>query len=188
MTDTENKPPRPAWGPPANFRRRVPDGDSLERLVCDDCGFVAYENPKLVVGAVCVWEDRILFGKRSIHPRKGYWTLPAGFMEMRETMAEGAAREAWEETCARIEIDALIGLYDIPRIGQIHVMYRARLLSPDVAPGVESLEVALFRWDEIPWKELAFPTSTWALDHWRETKDLKTFAPFGSPPDYQGLR
>ncbi|MBM3621242.1 MAG: NUDIX domain-containing protein [Alphaproteobacteria bacterium] len=189
MSETpQSKPPRPAWAPPENFRRRVPDGDTHERLVCDDCGFINYENPKIVVGAVCLWEDRILLARRAINPRKGYWTLPAGFMELRETTEEGAAREAWEEACARIEIDALLGVYSVPRIGQVQMMYRAKLVSPDVAPGPESLEVALFAWDEIPWKELAFPSVTWALNHWRETRHLPSFTPFVSPADYPGLR
>ena len=166
----------------------MPAGDNRERLVCDDCGFVSYENPKIVVGAVVEWQGRILMARRAIHPRKGYWTLPAGFMEMHETTAEGAAREAMEEACARIEIDALLAVYDIPRIGQVQMMYRARLLEERFAPGDESLEVALFAWDDIPWDSLAFPSVLWALRHWREVRDLARFAPFGNPPDDHGAR
>src|SRR3546814_4992263 len=103
----------------------------------------------LVVGSVALWEDRILLCRRAIEPRDGWWTLPAGYMEERETTIEGAQREAWEEACARIEIDALIGIYNIPRISQVQMIYRARLLSPEVAAGPESREVGLFDWAEI---------------------------------------
>ena len=120
---------------PDHFSRRMPEGDNRERLVCDSCGFVSYENPKLVVGSVCTWGDRILLCKRAIEPRRGFWTLPAGYLEVREATSDGAAREAWEEAMARIEIDALLAVYNIPRISQVQVIYRARLLSPDVAAG-----------------------------------------------------
>jgi len=165
--------------------RRIPVDDDRERLVCLDCGFINYVNPKIVVGSVAVWEDKILLCRRAIEPRKGWWTLPAGYMEERETVAEGAAREAWEEARADIEIDALIGIYNIPRISQVQMIHRARLRSPDVSAGPESEEVGLFTWDEIPWDELAFPTVLWALQHWRETRDLASFAPQYEPE--QGL-
>ena len=149
--------------------RAVPPGEDRERLMCPDCGYIAYQNPLIVVGAVATWEDgRILLCRRAIEPRKGFWTLPAGFMEERESTREGAAREAWEEARARIEIDHLLAIYDIPRISQVQMIFRARLLSPDVEPGPESLEVGLFAWDEIPWGELAFPTVVWALREHRE--------------------
>ena len=131
--------------------RMIPEGDDRQRLVCTDCGFINYENPKIVVGSVAAWEDRILLCRRAIEPSKGLWTLPAGYMELNETTAEGAKREAWEEARARIEIDCLLAVYEIPRISQVQLIYRARLRSPDVEPGPESLEVGLFRWDEIPW-------------------------------------
>lgn len=189
MSDISDKPARPLpFGVPASFGRRVPDGDNRERLVCGDCGFVNYENPKIVVGSVIVWQDRILLARRSINPRKGYWTLPAGFMEMHETTEEGARREALEEACATIEIDALLALYNIPRIGQVQMMYRARLLTGEFAAGEESLEVALFDWERIPWDQLAFPSVVWALRHWREVRDLERFVPFGNPPDDFGAR
>ena len=167
-----------AQGP---VHRRVPDGDDRERLVCNDCGFVNYVNPKIIVGAVAIWQDRVLLCRRAIHPRKGYWTLPAGFMEEHETTMEGARREAREEAFADIEIDALIGIYNVPRISQVHMYYRARLLSPDVACGVESAEVGLFRWEDIPWPEIAFPTVHWALGHYTEIKELASFAPRSEP-------
>ncbi len=159
------------------IHRRVPPGDNLERLVCDECGFVNYVNPKVVVGSVCVWEDRFLLCKRAIDPRKGYWTMPAGFLEERETAIEGAMREAREEALAEIEIDALLGVYSIPRISQVQLIYRARLLSPDVAAGPESEAVGLFAWDEIPWGDLAFPSVHWALGHFREAAGRTDFAP-----------
>lgn len=143
--------------------RRVPEGDTRPRLTCPDCGYIAYENPKLVVGAVCTLGERVLLCRRAIEPRLGFWTVPAGFLELGESMAAGAARETLEEACARVEIGALLGFYEIPRIGQVHAFYRARLTAPDFAPGVESQEVALFAWADIPWAELAFPSVVWAL-------------------------
>lgn len=165
--------------------RRMPIDDDRERLVCTDCGFINYVNPKIVVGAVAVWEDKILLCRRAIEPRVGWWTLPAGYMEERETVMEGAMREAWEEARARIEIDRLLAVYNIPRISQVQMIHRAKLLSPDVSAGPESQEVGLFTWAEIPWDELAFPTVTWALQHWYETRHLDTFPPFYEPE--QGL-
>jgi ADP-ribose pyrophosphatase YjhB (NUDIX family) len=171
---------------PDTFSRRLPEGDTHERLVCDHCGFINYENPKVVVGSVCTWEDRILLCRRAIEPRKGYWTLPAGYLEVREATAVGAAREAWEEASARIEIDALLAVYNIPRISQVQVIYRARLLSADVNAGPESQAVGLFTWDEIPWNELAFPSVRWALEHFREVRDQPVFAARSNPPGELG--
>ena len=172
---------------PNNFSRRVPHGDNRPRLVCDSCGFVSYENPKLVVGSVCTTGDRILLCRRAIEPRLGYWTLPAGYLETHETTMAGAAREAMEEACAEIEIDSLLAVYNIARISQVQVIYRARLLS-DVAAGPESQEVGLFLWDEIPWDDLAFPSVRWALHHYRETRDQAVFTartnPLGEHGDY----
>lgn len=125
--------------------------------------------------------DRILLCRRAIEPRKGFWTLPAGFMELGESVEEGARREAREEACAELEIETLLGLYSIPRIGQVQVFFRAKLLN-EPSPGPESLEVMLVAWDNIPWRELAFPSVRWALDHYRETEGRAGFAPFGNPP------
>ena len=162
---------------------RIPDGDNRERLVCPDCDFIHYENPKIVVGSVVVWNDRFLLCRRSIDPRKGYWTLPAGYLELNESTSDGARREALEEACADIEIDSLLAVYDIPRISQVQLIYRARLLSPDIAAGEESEAVALFEWSEIPWDHIAFPSVHWALGHYREVAGLDQFAPRGTPPD-----
>jgi ADP-ribose pyrophosphatase YjhB (NUDIX family) len=168
------------------FERRIPDGDNRSRLVCRDCGFVQYENPKVVVGSVCTWEDRILLCRREIEPRRGFWTLPAGYLEVNETSAAGAMREAWEEAFARIEIDALLAVYNIPRVSQVQIIYRARLLSPQVEAGPESREVGLFRWSEIPWADLAFPSVRWALHHHREVAGVPEFAARGNPPGEDG--
>jgi ADP-ribose pyrophosphatase YjhB (NUDIX family) len=168
--------------PAGPSRREVPDGDNVERLVCPECGFIAYENPKVVVGSVAVWDGRVLLCRRSIEPRRGFWTLPAGYLELNETTAEGALREAWEEARARLEIRAMLALYNIPRISQVQVIYLADLISPDIEAGPESEEVALFARDEIPWEAIAFPSVRWALDHYDRVKDAVSFVPYGNPP------
>lgn len=160
---------------PGNFERRIPADDERARLVCKDCGFIYYENPKVVVGAVCHWNERILLCRRAIAPRRGYWTLPAGYLELQESTLEGTLREAWEEARARIEIEGVLAIYSIPRISQVQVIHRARLLSPDVEPGPESLEVGLFGWDDIPRNDIAFPSVHWALDHYREAVATQRF-------------
>jgi ADP-ribose pyrophosphatase YjhB (NUDIX family) len=159
----------------------VPEGDNRERMVCPDCGFINYENPKIIVGAVCSWEDRILLCRRAINPRRGYWTLPAGYLELNESTSAGAMREAWEEARAKIAIDGLLAVYDIPRISQVQLIYRARLTAPEVAAGPESLEVRLFAWDEIPHDELAFPSVRWALDHYRDCLTSGDFTTRSTP-------
>jgi ADP-ribose pyrophosphatase YjhB (NUDIX family) len=150
----------------APLSRRVPPGDSLPRDVCDACGNVHYQNPKLVVGTVPDWQGRVLLCRRAIEPRYGYWTLPAGFMENDETAAEAALRETLEEAGAHIELDAPFSLISVPRVNQVHLFYRARLADLGFKPGVESLEVALFDEAQIPWKEIAFRTVGLTLKHW----------------------
>ena len=150
-------------------------------MVCEDCGFILYENPKVVVGSVATWDGKILLCRRAIYPRKGFWTLPAGFLELGEDPQAGALREAWEEAFARLEIDQLLAVYTIPRIGQIQLIYRACVLNDDFKAGEETVELALFAWDEIPWDHIAFPSVHWALGHFREVQDLKTFAPKVNP-------
>ncbi len=149
----------------ARLTHRVPPGDSLTRGVCDACGVIHYRNPRLVVGAVVVWEDRILLCRRAIEPRHGKWTLPAGFMENGESVAAAATRETLEEACARIELGPMFSHFSVPQINQVHVFYRAKLLDLDFSPGVESLEVALFAEADIPWNELAFRTVKLTLRH-----------------------
>jgi len=137
---------------------RVPPGDNRERFVCAHCGTVHYQNPRNVVGTIPVWEDKILLCRRAIEPRYGFWTLPAGFMEMGETTAEAAARETLEEAGARVEVQNLFSLLNVPRVDQVHLFYLARLLDTDILAGDESLEVRLFDERDIPWDDIAFPT------------------------------
>ena len=145
---------------------RVPDGDNVPRYVCDACGTIHYQNPKMVVGCIPEWDDRIMLCRRAIEPRYGLWTLPAGFMENGETAAQGAARETLEEAGARVTVDQLYTFLNLPYINQIYVMFRATLLDLDFAAGTESLEVKLFSEAEIPWKELAFRTIKVTLEHY----------------------
>jgi ADP-ribose pyrophosphatase YjhB (NUDIX family) len=165
---------------PISFANQTPAGEDRERRVCDTCGFIDYVNPRIVTGVVAHRDGRILLCRRAIEPRKGFWTLPAGFLELGESVEEGARREAREEAMAELEIETMLGVYSIPRIGQVQIFFRAKLLN-DPAPGPESVEVMLARWDEIPWKELAFPSVKWSLDHYRETEGRVGFAPFGNP-------
>lgn len=144
--------------------RQVPQGDNRQRLICPDCGYIAYENPRVVVGAVCRWDSRILLCRRAIEPRQGYWTLPAGYLELHESVEDGARREAWEEARAELELGPLLAVYSITRINLVQIIFRARLRHPGVRPGPESKEVRLFQWDEIPFAELAFPSVGWALE------------------------
>ncbi len=145
---------------------KVPAGDTLPRHVCTSCGRIHYLNPKMVIGAIPEWEGRVLLCRRAIEPRAGLWTLPAGFMENAETAAQAAARETLEEACARIEIGEMFSFITVPHINQVHILYRARLLDLDFAPGQESLEVRLFDEASIPWQEIAFRTIGLTLRHY----------------------
>lgn len=165
------------------FETKVPDGDDHERAMCGHCGFIDYKNPKIVVGSVARWEGKILLCKRAIEPRLGYWTLPAGYLELNESVEEGAKREAQEEARAELAIERLLAVYSVPRISQVQLMFRARLVSPDVSAGPESQEVRLAAWDDIPWADIAFPTVGWALRHYDETKSQSDFPPFSNPVD-----
>jgi ADP-ribose pyrophosphatase YjhB (NUDIX family) len=161
-----------------HFTRRIPAGDDIERAVCDRCGFVDYENPRIVVGSVATWQDRVLLCRRAIEPRAGYWTLPAGYLERNESPEAGALREAWEEARARLAIDQLLGTYAITRISQVQLIYRARLVDPNVEAGPESREVGLFAWDDLPpADEIAFPSVGWALADFRAHRSESAFAP-----------
>jgi len=154
----------------APVSHRIPDGDNRHRYVCDACGAIHYQNPRMVVGCLPVWEDQVLLCRRAIEPRYGLWTLPAGFMENGETTAEGARRETLEEAGARVEINALYTLINVPDIDQVSLLFRARLLDLDFAAGEESLEVALFGEADIPWDELAFRTVRNTLEHYYEDR------------------
>lgn len=140
----------------------IPADDNRLRHVCEQCGTIHYQNPKMVVGSIPVWEHngatRVLLCRRAIEPRYGYWTLPAGFMENEETTGEAALRETFEEAGARIELHELFSLLNVPHVHQVHLFYRATLLDLDYQAGTESLEVQLFSEDEIPWDDIAFPT------------------------------
>jgi len=164
-----------------DFSSKIPPGDDRIRQICNDCGFINYVNPKIVAGSVVTKDGKILLCKRAIAPRIGYWTLPAGFMEEGESVEDGAMREALEEANAVIKINNLLAIYSVPRISQVQIMYRAELVS-EVSPGPESLEVALFAWEDIPWRALAFPTVVWALTHYAQTRHLERFVPFANPP------
>lgn len=153
----------------------IPPGDQRPRQVCPACGTIHYHNPKLVVGCLPVWEDRILLCRRAIEPRLGFWTLPAGFMEADESLAQAALRETMEEACARVELQGLHTVVNIPYISQVHVIYRARLLDTGFSPGDESLETQLFSENEIPWEELAFRSITLALRNYFHDRREGTF-------------
>ncbi|HJU18068.1 MAG TPA: NUDIX hydrolase [Stellaceae bacterium] len=170
---------KPGRGP---SMRGIPEGDNRERMICRECGYILYDNPKIVVGAVVRQDDRILLCRRAIPPRQGFWTLPAGYLELNESAAGGAEREAWEEARARIHIEGLLAVYDIPRISQVQLIYRARLVDPEIAPGPESLEVGLFAWADIPWSELAFPSVHWALTQEHEAQAKQDFTTRSNPP------
>ncbi len=174
------------------FVPRVPEGDTRERLICADCGHIAYDNPKVVVGSVVVADEAVLMCRRAIEPRRGFWTLPAGYLEHGETPQEGAAREALEEARAEIEIDGILAVFTISRIGQVQVIFRARFASPSApyfAAGPESLEVALFPASRIPRDEIAFPSVSWALDAWQRAGSAPLGAPAGNPAhDPRGTR
>jgi ADP-ribose pyrophosphatase YjhB (NUDIX family) len=138
---------------------RVPEGDHLPRFVCDHCGVVHYENPRIVVGCVPEHAEQILICRRAIEPRRGFWTVPAGFMENGESLEAGAARECQEEAQALVDIGSLLALVSIPAAHQVHVFFRARMRQPEFAAGIESLEVKLISASEIPWQDIAFPST-----------------------------
>ena len=150
--------------------RRVPPGDTLPRWVCDQCGEIHYQNPKLIVGTVPEYEGKILLCRRAIEPRYGYWTLPAGFMENDETTAQAAVRETLEEAGAPVELGELFTLISVPRVNQVHLYYRARLRTLEFNPGEETLEVALFEEAAIPWQDIAFRTVGYTLKRWFEDR------------------
>jgi ADP-ribose pyrophosphatase YjhB (NUDIX family) len=136
----------------------IPKDDNRERAVCPACATVHYENPLNVVGTVPIWGAEVLLCKRAIEPRYGFWTLPAGFLELGETSAEGALRETVEESGAQVDLGPLFSVLDVARVGQVHLFYLATMRSPALDPGSETLEARLFREDEVPWDEIAFRT------------------------------
>ena len=156
---------------------RVPDdGDTRERAVCPACNTIHYENPLNVVGTVPVWGDQVLLCKRNIEPRWGKWTLPAGFMELGETTAQGAARETDEEAGAQFELQGLFAILNVARVGQVHMFYRARLTSDEFQPGFETIEARLFEEHEIPWDDIAFRTVKETLERFFADRRTGAFA------------
>lgn len=154
----------------ASVSIRVPTGDTLPRHVCDRCGHIHYENPRLVVGCVAEYEGSILLCRRAIEPRYGFWTLPAGFMENGETTAEAAARETLEEACAKVAIGAPFAMVNVAHINQVHLFYRGHLEIPEYAAGEESLDVSLVTEKDIPWDDLAFRSVTLCLQRYFEDR------------------
>lgn len=159
----------------APLSRRVPPGDSLPRYVCDECGNIHYQNPRLVVGTIPELDGRVLLCRRAIEPRYGYWTLPAGYMENDETTGQAAMRETVEEAGATIELQDAFAMISVPHVNQVHLFYRARIVDPVFHPGEESLEAALFEEARVPWKELAFRTVSMALRQWFEDRRAGAF-------------
>jgi ADP-ribose pyrophosphatase YjhB (NUDIX family) len=166
---------------PRSFSERIPDGDEISRSVCDHCNHVVYDNPKIVVGSVVMHDNKVLLCRRAIEPRKGYWTVPAGYMELGETPQEGAIREAREEANAHLVLGDLLAIYTIKHLSQVQMIYRATLASPTFAAGTESLEVKLFAFDEIPWDDIAFPTVHWMLADIKKVLAGESKLPFGNP-------
>ena len=154
----------------------MPEGDTLPRYVCADCGTIHYQNPKVVVGCLPQWEQQVLLCRRAIEPRYGLWTLPAGFLENGETLVAGALRETQEEAGARVAVDGLYAVISLPQINQVYMMFRAQLLDRDYGPGPESLEVRLFDESEIPWESLAFRTIARTLRNFFLDRRLDAFA------------
>ena len=159
----------------ASVALKVPDGDNRERHVCTDCETIHYVNPRIVTGCLPVWEDQIMLCRRAIEPRRGYWTLPAGFLENGETIAAGAARETAEEANARVRDLELYTVFSLPHISQAYMFFRADLADLNFSSGIESLEVALFSEDQIPWDELAFPVIKSSLEFYFEDRKTGTF-------------
>ena len=143
---------------------RIPEGDNMPRHICDDCNTIHYQNPKVVNGCIGEWDNKILLCKRAIEPRYGLWTLPAGFMENGETTQEGAMRETWEEACATMSDVSLYGLFSLPHINQVYVMFRGSVIDGKASAGNESLDVGFFAEEDIPWDELAFPVIKESLE------------------------
>jgi ADP-ribose pyrophosphatase YjhB (NUDIX family) len=175
---------------------KVPAGDSLPRHVCPACQAIHYQNPRIIVGCLPVWQnDRVLLCRRAIEPRSGFWTLPSGFMENGESAEEGAARETLEEANARVRILGLHTMYSVPHINQVHLLFRADLLDVDFSPGVESLEVQLFSRAGIPWGEVAFTSVRFSLERffeggsaWPLPAFLGAYAPPAAQADQRGLQ
>jgi ADP-ribose pyrophosphatase YjhB (NUDIX family) len=160
-----------------SINRLIPQGDNRERYVCSDeaCGEIHYQNPRIITGCLPIYKEQILLCRRAIEPRLGLWTLPAGFLENQETTQQGAERESLEEANANLDIKELYTIFDIPHINQVYFFYRAELLDTDFSPGIESLDVKLFKKEDIPWDELAFPAIKKTLEYYIEDSAKQQF-------------
>ena len=169
-----------------NFEPKVPEGDDRERLVCNDCQWVHYENPRIIVTGLCLSEDQVLLCRRAIAPRYGFWTLPGGFLEVGETLEEGTCREVREEAGASVRTTSLLATYSIPRIGQVHMIYLSEMRRPEFHAGPESLDVQFFPMtqDGIPWDDLAFPVNHWVLREYIDLNGDSVKQPFVMKPEY----
>ena len=154
---------------------KTPKGDNRNRHLCRACDSIFYENPKIVAGCIPVWENKVLMCRRAIEPRYGLWTLPAGFMENDETTVEAAERETREEACTNVVGSRLFALFNLPQINQVYMVFLSRLVSPEFAPGEESLDCNLYQQDEVPWNEIAFPTITYSLKFFFEDRTKGDF-------------
>ncbi|MBL4794321.1 MAG: NUDIX hydrolase [Pseudomonadales bacterium] len=154
---------------------RTPQGDNRQRHVCGNCDIIHYDNPRIICGTLPLVGDKVLLCSRAIEPRKGKWTLPAGFMENGESTQEGAMRESWEEALAKVDVDGLYAIFDLPQLNQVYMFYKGQVINGEFGVGEESLEVALFSEEEIPWDELAFPTITRTLKHYFADREKNEF-------------
>lgn len=164
---------------------KIPEDDNRPRHVCDNCGNIHYQNPKIVAGCIPEWQGKILLCRRAIEPRYGLWTIPAGYMENGETLEQAACRETEEEACARVDLDGLYAVYNIPHVSQVYTIFRGQLADGAFAPGAESLETALFEENQIPWGEIAFPVVDRTLKRFfldRLEQRFVTFVDTVAPP------
>ncbi len=149
---------------------KIPPGDNLPRFICEGCGTIHYTNPNIVVGCVPEWENRILLCKRAIEPRSGYWTIPAGFLENRETLEEAAMRETHEEALASVNLGSMLAVVNVAHASQVHIMFRASLTDGKFGAGIETMESALFAEEDIPWPLIAFPSVRYALERYLDDR------------------
>ncbi|MFT4686359.1 MAG: ADP-ribose pyrophosphatase YjhB (NUDIX family) [Neolewinella sp.] len=166
----------------------IPEGDNRERFVCNNCTTIHYQNPNIVAGCLPVWEDRVLLCRRAIEPRHGLWNIPSGYLENGESVEDGALREVWEEAAAKVKIDYLITLYNLPKINQIYLQFVGELVDGEFGVGEESLECALFTEKSIPWEEMAFTSSTFTLRrHFENLRAGRKLLHRGIYPEVQEL-
>ena len=155
---------------------KTPQGDNRDRHCCAACGVVFYDNPKIVAGCIPIWKERVLMCRRAIEPRYGLWTLPAGFMENGETTLEAAERETREEACTHVVESKLYALFNLPQINQVYMIFLSNLVSPDFSPGEETLDCRLYEQEEIPWRNIAFPTITHSLKFFFDDRSKGSFS------------